>query len=91
MGDMADWHLEQLCNAEHGDGTDWDEYEDLGYIGPPRGPQPKRCKFCGEYPLYWYEVWPHHWRLRRSDGVPHRCDHTPKTARLIQSLRRRFK
>jgi len=91
MGDMADW---LLGSADWDNGLEWDEYEDLPYIGCDisrlRGPQPKRCKFCGEYPLYWHEMWPHHWRLRRSDGTPHRCDHTPKTGRLLQDLRRRL-
>jgi hypothetical protein len=91
MGEIADSIIDAMLDRMVGGDSseDWDDWEQED--DAPRGPQPKRCKYCGEHPLYWYEVWPHHWRLRRSDGTPHKCDHTPKTGRLLQDLRRRFK
>jgi hypothetical protein len=90
VGDMADWFLERALDGDCGNGYEYDQDEDGLFHGPSRGPQPKRCKFCHEYPLYWYEPWPHHWRLRRADGAPHKCDRTPATGKLLQSLKRRF-
>jgi len=81
MGDMADFLLESA--DWDGDGLEW---EDI-----PRGPQPKRCIYCGEAPLYWCEMWPYHWRLKRSDGTLHACNRNTSVNNLLQDIQRRFK
>jgi len=94
MSDMADFLLESA--DWDGDGLEWEEYEDIPYVfgctsDIPRGPQPKRCRYCGEAPLYWCEMWPHHWRLKRSDGTLHACNRNTSVNNLLQDIQRRFK
>jgi hypothetical protein len=73
-----------------GNRDEWEHPDDEEGISLIRGTRTlvKTCKFCGEYPLYWYEVWPGHWRLRRSDGEPHKC---VRINGLLTDLHRRFK
>jgi hypothetical protein len=72
MGDMANFLID---NAEwNQEGLDWDEYEDLPYIGPPRnrGPKVIVCKYCKESGFHWKQLPNGQWRLFDKFGM-HSC------------------
>ena len=71
MGDMANFLID---NAEwEQEGLDWDEYEDLPYIGPPRiRPKVIICKYCKESGFHWKQLPNGQWRLFDRFGM-HSC------------------
>lgn len=63
MGDMADYHLDQLIDEWGEDYFDYDE---------PRSPKSIICKFCGMNGLRWKKLPDKKWRLFEKYGM-HTC------------------
>ena len=67
MGDMADYHLDQMIDAEYLNEGEWDEEE-----GIPQATRSVACRYCGSTGLKWCRV-NGAWRLYRGKEL-HCCE-----------------